>query len=209
MYVPRLFAETDPAAIAAIISAARICQFVTATPDGPLATMLPMYFVQDEGEHGTLYGHFARANTHWKQPILGHALAIFMGVDAYISPSWYAAKAEHGKVVPTWNYESVQAFGKVEYFEDASRLLEVVTRLTDQHESGRAHQWRVTDAPADYIESELRGIVGIRLSVSRLIAKRKLSQNKNQADKNGVAEGLSQGEREGDRRMACMISRTP
>src|SRR3546814_966464 len=119
---------------------ARLCNLVTATADGLIATPLPMILDETEAANGVLYGHVARANPQWKTPVTGEAMAIFMGPDAYVSPSWYATKQETGKVVPTWNYVAVHVYGPVEFFEDADRLLALVTRLTRLHEQiGRAH----------------------------------------------------------------------
>jgi transcriptional regulator len=133
MYVPPAFREDDPAILHELMRAARLCNFVTATSDGPIATPLPLFLDEAEGEHGVLYGHLARANSQWSTPLIGEALAIFMGPDSYITPSWYSSKAEHGKVVPTWNYAAVHAYGPVEFFDDERRLLDVGTRVTKHH----------------------------------------------------------------------------
>jgi transcriptional regulator len=209
MHVPPAFREEDQAAIGALMREARLCQFVTATAGGPIATPIPMIIDSGEGENGTLYGHFAKANPQWKEPVIGDALAIFMGADAYVTASWYVSKQEHGKVVPTWNYEAVQAFGPAEFFEDAGRLLDVVTRLTDRHEKERADRWRVTDAPAAFIQAQLKGIVGVRMPIMRLVAKRKMSQNRSAEDRAGVARGLSESGCPVLRRVADMIPLTP
>lgn len=209
MYVPPAFREDDPAALAAIIAAARLATLVTATPDGLVATPLPLLFDPAEGPMGTLYGHVARANPQWRLPVSGEALALFAGPDAYVTPSWYAAKAEHGKVVPTWNYVAVHAYGPVEFVEDADRLRAIVTRLTDYHEAGRARPWAVSDAPDGYIAAQLRGIVGVRLPVARIEGKRKLSQNRSAADRLGVAAGLAEGVGEDERTVGAMIPSGP
>jgi transcriptional regulator len=206
MYTPPAFAEDDPAIIRQMMREARLATLVTATADGLLATPLPL-ILAEEGERGVLYGHVARANLQWKTPPVGEALAMFGGPDAYITPSWYASKREHGKVVPTWNYVAVHAYGPVEFFDDADRLLDVVTRLTDLHEGGRAGRWAVTDAPAEYVRSQLHAIVGLRLPITRIEGKRKLSQNRPAGDREGVAAGLAESEREGDRAVAAMIPR--
>ncbi|HWA44545.1 MAG TPA: FMN-binding negative transcriptional regulator [Hypericibacter adhaerens] len=205
MYNPPLFREDDPAVLHALIRAARLCNFVTATPDGPVASPLPMLLDEKEGERGVLYGHLARANPHWKLPPLGEALAIFMGPDAYITPSWYASKQEHGKVVPTWNYAAVHAYGTVEFFEDENRLLDLVTRLTALHEKPRAEPWAVTDAPEAFIRQQLRAIVGIRMPIGRLEGKLKMSQNRSAADRAGVVQGLAASDRATDRAVAGLI----
>jgi transcriptional regulator len=150
-----------------------------------MATHLPLMI---EGQR--LVGHVARANEHWKQlDTAAESLAIFKAVDGYVSPSFYATKQETGKVVPTWNYEAVHAYGRLEIIEEPAGILEIVTRLTNRHEQNRVKPWAVSDAPADYIAMQLRGIVGIVLHVSRLVGSRKLSQNKTEADRAGVIAG--------------------
>src|SRR4029079_19197540 len=156
MYLPPAFREDDRQILHEIMRGARLSTLVTATADGLIATPLPLLLDQAEGEQGVLYGHVARANPQWHMPPLGEALAIFMGPDAYVTPSWYASKVEHGKVVPTWNYSAVHAYGPIEFFDDAQRLLEVVTRLTELHEKPRAKPWAVRDAPAHFIKSHVR-----------------------------------------------------
>jgi transcriptional regulator len=205
MHVPPAFREDDRTAMFETMRAAPLAQFVTATTDGPLCTPLPLLVAADEGEYGTIYGHLARANPQWHTPIVGEALAVFAGPDAYISPSWYATKRETGKVVPTWNYVTVHAHGSAEFFDDAERLLDVVSRLTVHHESGRAEPWAVDDAPADFIAAQLRGIVGLRMPISRLDGKAKLSQNRNAADRAGVGAALSDSDRQGDRAIGRLI----
>ena len=205
MYKPPQFELTSAAEMYAVIRACGLAQFVTGTAVGLLATPLPLFLDESQGELGTLYGHLARANDQWKSTPEHEALAIFPTADAYISPAWYTTKAETGKVVPTWNYETVHAYGKVEFVEDPQRLLDVVTRLTDLHECKRPEPWRVTDAPSEFIHSQLRGIVGVRMPITRMEGKQKMSQNRNEADRAGVVEGLSQSDREGDLRSAKMV----
>src|SRR5262249_29553522 len=161
----------------------RLAHLVTATSEGIIATPLPLFVDESEGDNGTLYGHVARANPQWKTAPMCEAMAIFAGPDAYVTPSWYPTKQETGKTVPTWNYMAVQAYGPMESCDDADRLLDVVTRLTNLHEYRRAEPWLVTDAPADFIKAQLRGIVGLRIPITRLDAKRKMSQNRNAADR--------------------------
>jgi transcriptional regulator len=205
MYIPPAFREDDLAALHAMVRQARLANLVTATAEGLLATPLPLFLVAEEGERGTLYGHVARANPQWKLPPAGDAMALFTGPEAYVSPSWYPSKQEHGKVVPTWNYVAVQAHGPVEFFEDAERLLGVVTRLTELHEQGRAAPWAVTDAPDAFIRAQLKGIVGLRLPVARWEGKRKMSQNRSAADRAGVAAGLAASEQDADRAVSALI----
>ena len=205
MYNPPAFREDRPEALHGILRAARLALLVSAAPDGgaPEATHLPLLLDTAEGPHGTLYGHVARANPHWRALAAGgQARAIFPGPEAYVSPSLYASKAEHGKVVPTWNYIAVHAIGPVEVIEDAERLHALVSRLTDHHEAPRAAAWAVADAPDSFIAGQLKGIVGIVLRIETLIGKRKLSQNRSAADRAGVAEGLGASADPADRAVA-------
>jgi transcriptional regulator len=190
----------------AVIHACGLAHFVTSAQDGLSASPLPLFLDVSEGEYGTLYGHLARANSQWKSVPQHDALAIFLTTDAYITPSWYAVKAETGKVVPTWNYEIVHAYGAPEFFEDPQRLLEVVTRLIDLHEQKRAEPWKVSDAPADFVQAQLRGIVGIRMPITRLEGKRKMSQNRSEADRVGVVQGLLQSNQDKDRAASGMVA---
>ncbi|HYZ64574.1 MAG TPA: FMN-binding negative transcriptional regulator [Acetobacteraceae bacterium] len=205
MYIPPAFRYDDLPTIHAAMRDVRLANLVTATEEGLVATPLPLLLAADEGPHGTLYGHVARANPQWKLPPKGDAMALFNGPDAYVSPSWYPSKQEHGKVVPTWNYVAIHAYGPVEFFEDADRLLGVVTRLTNLHEGGRAERWAVTDAPEAFIRAQLRGIVGLRLPIARIDAKRKMSQNRTAEDRAGVAAGLAASDRASDREAALLI----
>ena len=205
MYVPPAFREDDPDTLRSMIRDARLCNLVTATAEGLMSTPLPLFLDLDEGEHGTLYGHLAKANPQCKASPIGEGLAIFMGPDAYITPSWYASKREHGKVVPTWNYAAVTAYGPLEFFEDTDRLLQVVSRLTDRYERPRNDPWSVTDAPEPFVRAQLKGIVGIRMPVSRIEAKRKMSQNRSAEDRTGVAEGLAASTRTMDQGVAGLI----
>ena len=205
MYMPPAFNDEDRDSIRATIRAARLANLVTATAEGPQVSPLPLLLDADEGEHGTLYGHLARANPQWRLPVIGEAVAVFMGPDAYITPSWYQTKQETGKVVPTWNYVTVHAHGPVEFFDDPGRLMAVVTRLTQLHEGERANPWEVSDAPADYMASQLRGIVGLRIPITRLEGKKKMSQNRSKADRRGVAQGLAESQRAAERAAAELI----
>lgn len=207
MYVPPLFSIEDRADVVQAIRAAPFASLVTGGPDGLIASPLPLLLDESEGEFGVLYGHLARANPHWQAKPSGEAMAIFMGPNAYVSPSWYPSKAEHGRVVPTWNYVAVHAYGPVEFFDDPERLREVVTRLTNHHERGREPAWQVADAPEPYIAAQLRAIVGVRLPVTRIDAKRKMSQNRSAEDRAGVAAGLARSEDPADRAVAPLIPR--
>jgi transcriptional regulator len=189
MYVPRSNAIEDEQEIRRIVADVGAAQLITVGRDGyPLATLLPVLW---EGD--TVIAHMARANDHWKQ--IGPdspALLVVAGAQAYISPSWYASKAEHGRVVPTWNYSAVQLAGRARIHEDADWLREAVDALAERHEGGRPAPWSTSDAPEEYIHGQLRAIVGIEITVERVDAKAKLSQNMSAADREGVVVGLRQ-----------------
>lgn len=192
MYTPSNFAIHDLNELHQHILGTRLGVLVTHGEQGLQASHLPLLLNVDHGPNGTLYGHFAKANPQWKELQNGaEALVIFAAADAYVSPGFYPAKAEHGKVVPTWNYVAVHAYGPGEVFTDTDRLRDLVGALTDRHEAGRAQPWKVADAPADYIDGMLKAIVGFALPIQRLEGKRKLSQNRNAADIAGVREGLA------------------
>src|ERR1700733_11885596 len=166
---------------------------VSMTADGLIASHAPLMLDPEPAPYGILIGHLAKANPHARTADQGvQTLVIFQGPDGYITPSYYAAKKEHGKVVPTWNYAAIHAYGTLEVFDDPDRLLRVVTRLTHQFETPRAQPWAVSDAPGDFVAGMLRGIVGIALPIARLVGKMKMSQNRPAADIPGVVEGLRQ-----------------
>lgn len=192
MYTPSNFAIDDLNELHQQILGTRLAVLVTHGEQGLQASHLPLLLNVDQGPNGTLYGHFARTNPQWRELQNGaEALVIFAGADAYVSPGFYPSKAEHGKVVPTWNYVAVHAYGMAEVFTDVDRLRTLVSALTDRHESGRSNPWKVDDAPTDYIDGMLKAIVGFALPIQRLEGKRKLSQNRNAADIAGVREGLA------------------
>ena len=197
MYVPPLFKEDRIDVLHASILGSGLATLVTLTADGLIASHVPMLLDPDPPPYGTLLGHVARPNPQARGAVPGvQALAIFQGPDAYITPSWYATKRENGKVVPTWNYVTIHAYGMVEFFDDTERLRAIVTRLTEREERARAEPWAVTDAPADFIEGMLRGIVGFALPIARLEGKWKMSQNRPAQDRAGVAAGLEADGRE-------------
>jgi transcriptional regulator len=192
MYTPSNFAINDLNELHQHILGTRLGVLVTHGEQGLQASHLPLLLNTDHGPNGTLYGHLARANPQWRELQNGaEALVIFAGADAYVSPGFYPSKAEHGKVVPTWNYVAVHAYGMAEVFTDADRLRDLVSALTERHEAGRAQPWKVADAPADYIDGMLKAIVGFALPIQRLEGKRKLSQNRSAADIAGVRKGLT------------------
>ena len=194
LYLPR-FNVMDADDVRPFVEAVATAQLVTVGADGaPDATFLPVLW---EGDR--LVGHVARANAHWRRIVDGSpALAIVTGPDTYVSPSWYAAKAEHGKVVPTWNYSVVHLRGRITVHDDPNWVRGLVTRLTDRHEADRAEPWAVTDAPEDYVSKNLRPIVGVELAVESVEAKAKLSQNRSDDDRQGVARGLAADGRDPD-----------
>ena len=192
MYVPPAFEENDLSVLHEAIRQSGLATLVTLGAEGLEASHVPMLLDPDPAPLGTLHGHVARANPQWRRAAAAaHALAIFLGPDAYISPSWYASKQQTGKVVPTWNYVAVHAAGAVRFYDDADRLLALVTRLTARHETPRATPWAVTDAPDDYIRGLLTQIVGFEIPIARLEGKWKLSQNRPEVDRLGVAAGLA------------------
>jgi transcriptional regulator len=190
MYLPKHFEQHDREQLIALMRERPLATLITITPDGTSADLIPLEYIADEGEHGTLRGHVARANPLWQRAGT-IALAVFTGPEAYISPGWYASKQEHGKVVPTWNYTMVQARGELRAVEDAQWLHALVNRLTNHHESTQATPWHVSDAPDDYVQQMLRAIVGIEIALTSLIGKWKISQNRSAADREGTAQGLA------------------
>jgi transcriptional regulator len=190
MYLPASFKIEDLPTLHAAMRDAGLATLVTHGDKGLGASHVPLLLDADEGEYGTLYGHLARANSQWATAAKGQALAIFLGPDAYVTPSWYRTKEETGEVVPTWNYVAIHASGPLSFFDDQDQLLSLVTRLTDKHERSRTEPWAVSDAPADYIARQLKAIVGFRLEIASLQGKWKMSQNRGADDQRGVLAGL-------------------
>jgi transcriptional regulator len=187
MYIPAHFAASDESVTDLLVHHGA-ADLVTSTDDGLLVTMLPFAYAP---ERGALLGHVARNNDQWRKPARGESLAIVRGPDAYISPAWYAAKAEHGRVVPTWNYVTAHVYGTLVVHDDPAWVEDVVRRLTAKHEAAKGEPlWSVDDAPRQYIEGQLRAIVGVELQITRIEAKAKLSQNRPAADIEGVVKGL-------------------
>jgi transcriptional regulator len=204
MYTPTAFRETRLPELHAAIDAIAFATLVSTTATGLQVSHIPLLLVPEEGPHGTLYGHVARANAH----AACHgapSLAIFLGPHAYISAGWYPGKQTHGKEVPTWNYMAVHAHGNLETFDDAAALRQLLARLTDRHERAMPRPWRLGDAPADYIDRNLAAITGLRLPIERLEGKWKLSQNRTDADREGVLAGLDAMDEESGRRMGEAI----
>ena len=201
MYIPSHFEETRPEILHAFIRRHPLGALVVPTGQGLEVNHVP-FLVGD----GVLHAHVARANPLWQQAPVGPAVAIFQGPDRYITPSWYATKAETGKVVPTWNYLVVHAHGRVRFVEDAAWLRAHVGQLVATHEAGRPAPWQVSDAPAEYIDKLLGHIVGVELAVERLEGKWKLGQNRNAQDREGMIEGLRT---EGDPTAAALAELIP
>ena len=208
MYVPAHFAEDRIPVLHDFIRASGLATLVTMTADGLIAGHVPLMLNPEPAPYGTLIGHLARPNPQAREAI-GDALAIFPGTDGYITPSYYVTKRENGKVVPTWNYTAVHAYGSLRFVDDRTELLDIVTRLTNRFENSRAAPWAVTDAPADFVQGMLNGIIGFELTITRLEGKRKMSQNRPAADRTGVVEGLREdGRPDLAREVAAAAERT-
>lgn len=189
MYVPAHFAEDRIQVLHEAMRASGLATLVTLTEAGLIASHVPLLLKPEPGPYGALIGHLARPNPQARPPI-GEALAIFQGTEGYITPSYYATKRETGKVVPTWNYTAIHAYGTLRFFNDKAALRDIVSQLTDHHEGKRAAPWAVDDAPADFVQGMLNGIIGFELTITRLEGKRKHSQNRPAADRAGVIDGL-------------------
>jgi len=208
MYVPSHFEETRPEVLHDLIREHGLAVLVTLGPDGLNANHIPLELDPGPAPLGTLRGHVARGNPVWRDvsPDV-EALAVFQGPQAYISPAWYQTKRESGKVVPTYNYAVVHAYGPMRVIEDRAWLRGLVERLTSRYEAGSAEPWKVTDAPADFVEQMLGGIVGIEIPLTRLTGKWKVSQNRPAVDREGVVAGLS-GLPDGDARaMSALVKK--
>ena len=191
MYLPAHFREDRLDVLHEFIERHPLGTLVVATSRDLTADHLPMLLARGEGAKGTLHGHVARANPLWKSTAAGsEVLVIFGGANAYVSPSWYAEKALTGKVVPTWNYAVAHVRGRIEFFDDATRLHALVSSLTDHHERPQPSPWSVDDAPEPYVQAQLRAIVGFEIEILDIVGKFKASQNKSNADRDGVRAAL-------------------
>jgi len=210
LYTPPAFKDDDIPALHDHMDSAGLAMIVSVGERGPLISHAPLLLDRSAGPFGTLIGHLAKANLQTTQSRADlEAVAVFPGPDAYISPGWYASKAEHGRVVPTWNYTVVHARGRLSLFHDPVRLLDVVDRLTARHESRFAKAWSKADAPKEFIEAQLRGIVGFEIVIDSLDGKRKLSQNRPQADQDGVIKGLGTSQHLSDHSVAKLMRGSP
>ena len=207
MYVPRHFEETDIAVLHALIRDRPLGAWVVWANGELTANHLPFLVAPDRGAYGTLIGHVARSNEVWKSLTAGtRSIVIFQGPQRYITPSWYRSKQESGRVVPTWNYAVVHAYGSPRLIHDEDWLLAHVTELSNAHEHDRIKPWKVSDAPGDYIEALLKAIVGIEIPLDSLQGKWKLSQNRSHADLIGTADGLSQEDDSDARQLATLTT---
>jgi len=206
MYIPPAFREERLPVLHAFLRRNPFAPLVTHSAAGFETTHLPWLLDADEGPKGMLRGHIARANPH--REVIGDgadALVIFGGPHAYISPSWYPSKTEHGQVVPTWNYMVAHVTGRVRVIDDSEWLRAFVTRLTETHEADRQNPWAVSDAPARYIDGMLKAIVGIELQIQRIDGKWKLGQNRPMADRRGMVAGLAGESGENPRDLTAAI----
>ncbi len=192
MYIPRANEENRVSVMQALMVSHPLATLVTLGDSGLFASHIPMVLENDGSQFGVLKGHISRANRQWRDFVpTVDALAIFAGHQHYISPNWYPGTKEHGKEVPTWNYVVVHAYGPLKVIQDDDWLLTNVEKLTNIHEAGSPIPWKVSDAPKDFIKSQLKGIVGLELPIERLQGKWKVSQNRTESERKGVVEGLS------------------
>ena len=207
MYLPAHFAETRPEALHAAMSAHPLATLVSMSGRGLEANPIPLLLKPDTGNLGELWGHVARANPLWREhPADVEVLAVFQGAQSYVSPNWYPTKQEQHKVVPTWNYVTVQARGKLRVMDDAAWVLDLVSTLTATHEATQPRPWSVADAPPDYIAAMLKAIVGIRIEITELSGKWKVSQNQPQINREGVVSALAARSDDMARAMAAAVA---
>jgi transcriptional regulator len=206
VYVPPHFAVENLAQLNEAIAQFPFATIVTNGEAGIVASHVPVLLDLEPAPYGTLLFHFARANPHWSIAARAETLVMFLGPHAYVSPAWYATTHETGKVVPTWNYVAIHAYGHAAAFDDPERLRELVTRLTNANEEGRPSPWAVDDAPREFIDSQLKGIVGLRMPIERLEGKWKMSQNRPPADVAGAIGALEGSERQDDRATAQIMA---
>jgi transcriptional regulator len=190
MYLPAHFrAETE--AVRQLLEQVGAADLVTATSEGLMWSHIPILYDPEIGAQGAVLGHVARANRQWNQSVIGEALVIIHGPETYVTPSWYPSKAVDGRVVPTWNYSVVEVRGELIVHDDPSWKLDLVQRLTQKHESRRENPWSPDDAPSEFIDAQLRAVVGLEVRIRHLEGKAKWSQNREGPDREGVTEGLA------------------
>lgn len=198
-----MFAVTDPDEIDLVLSNARLGCLMTRDGDGFFGTHLPMLY---DAAHRTLAGHVSRGNPHPARSGDLEAIIVFQGMDAYVSPNWYPSKFQHGRVVPTWNYEAAHVTGTLIWQDDPVWLAAHLAQMTDRFERAQAKPWALSDAPNDYLERQLAGVVGVELAIRDVRVKRKLSQNRNAADLMGVVAGLTGSDDPRDKAMASVMA---
>jgi transcriptional regulator len=208
MYLPPAFREDDPRAQLDLINTRPLGLLVSKGGAGLVANSIPFIVYPSEGERGVLRAHVARANAQWRELAASpDCLVVFQGPDAYITPTWYPTKAETHKVVPTWNYVAVHVWGRAQICESAEWLRRQIGDLTNRMESGFPRPWSLTEAPGDFIDAQLKAIVGIEITITRSEGKWKVSQNRTEADRRGVVSGLQASARESDRQIADEVAR--
>jgi transcriptional regulator len=206
MYIPQSFEERDVAILHALVRSHPLGIWVTPANGELVVNHIPFILDSTHEPFGMLRGHVARANAVWKAASTQvESVVVFQGPQSYITPSWYPAKQEHGKVVPTWNYAVVHAHGMPRVIDDTEWLRRLVEELTNVHESTRAIRWRVSDAPSTYIDAQLRAIVGIEIPIARLVGKWKASQNRSLSDRRGVVAGLNENGDDASQQMARLV----
>ena len=206
MYIPSHFEEHRPEVLHALMRAHPLATIITLTSSGIVANHVPLHLYPDAGGGAVLRGHVARANPLWKDWVSDtEALAVFQGADGYISPTWYPTKKEHGKVVPTWNYCAVHAYGVLQVHQDTGWIRAQVEALTAWQESVSPEPWSVADAPQEFVDSMLQQIVGIEIAITRLYGKWKLSQNQPQRNRAGVIEGLGKRDHGGAAQLCALM----
>ncbi|MEP7029152.1 MAG: FMN-binding negative transcriptional regulator [Candidatus Eisenbacteria bacterium] len=206
MYLPRRYEVTDLGTLHEFVREHPLGAWIRQQDGELVADHIPFLLEPSKGEFGTLYGHVARANPAWKALAPDRpSLVLFQGADAYVTPTWYPGKSEHGRVVPTWNYAVVHATGVARAIDDAEWLREHVGRMTDTQERNEALPWRVSDAPEEYVRKMVEGIVGVEIPLTRLVGKWKVSQNRDDADRAGVIAGLTGRGDDASRAMAAMV----
>lgn len=191
MYIPKHFEQPSVEAMHALISANLFATLVTYGSEGLCANHIPIELHEEPKPYGTLVGHVARANPVWREAANNHeAMVIFQGANTYITPSWYPSKTESGRVVPTWNYAVVHAHGYIRVIDDTQWVKTHIEKLINRQETSFSHPWAISDAPREFIEKLITGVVGIEIPITRLVGKWKVSQNQSESDREGVVRGL-------------------
>lgn len=206
MYIPEQFQENDQNDLLSIMKDIQAANVVTQHNCGMISTFLPLFLEKEKDNLVCLYGHLAKNNQQWQEALTNtQALVIFTGPHAYISPSWYAAKQETHKVVPTWDYLSIHAHGTIEFFHNPATLLSILKKLTDINEAQFDHPWKIDDAPQEFIHAMLNAIVGVKISITKIEGQKKFSQNKQESDKKNIAAQLAKSANSMHKDLATLI----